>query len=275
MAGRITDELGDPLERASVAAMRVGSPERARARDRGSGVTNDAGNFSIRSCSPATTTSSPRSGPKGSAPSRTQTSGSSRPLIRQMRTSPARGACRSVTDRTRYASTSRCCRRGGEHFRTGDHGRRARRRERHAGAAVGGQRPRLGCCQRHALGYRRKLSAAAGDYRALRAARAAERQAERGRHPSAPDDRRRRHRLDDSHDGGGQHHGQGRAARTCAAGLRHRSRLRRDPDQRDARVRYRLRRAREGRLDVRLGLPARKPHHPTRHRFPPGGTSKR
>ena len=53
IAGRVTDELGDPLERASVAAMRVGFSERGRELVTvASGVTNDAGDYRISQLQP-------------------------------------------------------------------------------------------------------------------------------------------------------------------------------------------------------------------------------
>jgi carboxypeptidase family protein len=53
IAGRITDELGDPLERASVAAMRIGYSERGReVVTAGSAITNDAGEYRIAQLQP-------------------------------------------------------------------------------------------------------------------------------------------------------------------------------------------------------------------------------
>jgi protocatechuate 3,4-dioxygenase beta subunit len=53
IAGRITDELGDPLERASVAAMRIGYSERGRELVTvSSAITNDAGEYRISQLQP-------------------------------------------------------------------------------------------------------------------------------------------------------------------------------------------------------------------------------
>jgi uncharacterized protein (DUF2141 family) len=53
IAGRVTDELGDPLERASVAAMRIGYSERGRELvTAASGITNDAGEYRISQLQP-------------------------------------------------------------------------------------------------------------------------------------------------------------------------------------------------------------------------------
>jgi hypothetical protein len=53
IAGRITDELGDPLERASVEAMRIGYSETGRKLvTAGSAITNDAGEYRIAQLQP-------------------------------------------------------------------------------------------------------------------------------------------------------------------------------------------------------------------------------